>query len=174
MPSVARGFFRGAGAQQTPADLTDDDLIVLEGFGGQSSAAVARARREQALAPPPPPNPPAPVTTPAETTPTPTTEEAWAGVIVAGLAPVFKSYLAKIKALEADVEKLKADHAALDAKALKGGAVWARGVAYAVNDIVQHDGSLWRCLELHVSGASFSHECLLLQVKRGRDGRDAR
>ena len=30
---------------------------------------------------------------------------------------------------------------------------WQRGTMYSVNDCVQHDGSLWRCVETHVSGA---------------------
>jgi Carbohydrate-binding module family 5/12 len=98
--------------------------------------------------------------------------------LAAGLAPVIKEMFAQRdahhEALKADVEKLKSDLAALDAKALKGGATWARGVAYAKNDCVQHAGGLWRCCEDHVSGATFSHECFLLQVKSGRDGKDAR
>jgi hypothetical protein len=49
-----------------------------------------------------------------------------------------------------------------------------RGVVYAVNDTVQHDGSLWRCVETHTSGAAFSHDYFLLQIKHGRDGKDAR
>ena len=73
--------------------------------------------------------------------------------------------------LESRLAALEASHAALDLKALKGGAPWQRGTGYAANDIVQHDG---KCIEAHVSGATFSHEHFLLEIKRGRDARDAR
>ena len=76
--------------------------------------------------------------------------------------------------LEERIKTLESAHAALESKALKGGAPWQRGVLYTVNDVVQHDGGLWKCVETHGSGASFSHEHFLLQVKRGRDGKDLR
>ncbi len=79
-----------------------------------------------------------------------------------------------LKQLKAEIAALKADHAALAAKALTGGLPWAKGTTYAPGDVVQHDGSLWRCIELHGSGANFSHEYFVLQVKHGRDGRDLR
>jgi hypothetical protein len=93
-----------------------------------------------------------------------TIKDALNGPLVAG----------RFATLEAEIAALKADHAALDAKALKGGAVWQRGAMYAVNDCVQFDGSIWKCVETHVAAASFSHDCFLLQIKRGRDGKDAR
>jgi hypothetical protein len=71
-------------------------------------------------------------------------------------------------------EALEKRLAELDTKALKGGLPWARGTGYATNDVVQHDGSLWKCIDGHVSGATFSHEHFILQIKRGRDGKDAR
>lgn len=80
----------------------------------------------------------------------------------------------RFDALEARVSALENAHIDLAQKALKGGATWQRGVTYAVNDTVNYDGSLWKCVEGHVSGATFSHEHFLLQVKRGRDGRDMR
>jgi len=80
----------------------------------------------------------------------------------------------RFKTLEAEIAALKADHAALDAKALRGGSVWTRGASYAVNDTVVHDGGLWRCIEGHTSGETFAHDRFVLQVKRGRDGKDAR
>jgi Carbohydrate-binding module family 5/12 len=80
----------------------------------------------------------------------------------------------RIAPLEAEVQALKAAHAALAEKALTGGAAWQRGRLYAKNDCVQYDGSLWRCVEAHVSGATFSHEHFVLQVKHGRDGKDVR
>jgi hypothetical protein len=79
-----------------------------------------------------------------------------------------------LKRLEHKIADLEASHAALDAKALKGGLPWQRGTSYAVHDVVQHDGSLWKCVGSHVSTESFSHEHFLLQIKRGRDGKDAR
>ncbi len=81
---------------------------------------------------------------------------------------------ATIATLSARVAELESAHAVLESKALKGGAAWQREVLYTVNDVVQHDGGLWKCVETHGSGASFSHEHFLLQVKRGRDGKDLR
>jgi hypothetical protein len=81
---------------------------------------------------------------------------------------------AAVAPLKKRIAELEASHASLEAKALKGGLPWARGTSYAVHDTVQHDGSLWRCVGSHVSTESFSHEHFLLQIKRGRDGKDAR
>ena len=69
---------------------------------------------------------------------------------------------------------LAADHKSLDGKALKGGSVWQRGVTYSANDTVVHDGGIWRCIEPHMSGETFAHDRFILQVMRGRDGKDLR
>jgi Carbohydrate-binding module family 5/12 len=155
----------------TPAAIMEDDLVIVRFFHGEKEADKYAALRAKAIAGPPA----APA--PTATTKAPSLRkyfDQYSKGMVEALTPIFKSYQVKIAALERELAELKADHAALDAKALKGGAAWQRGVTYAVNDCVQHDGSLWKCLELHTSGASFSHECFLLQIKHGRDGKDAR
>jgi len=80
----------------------------------------------------------------------------------------------KVAAQDQEIAELKAGAAALSATALKGGSTWARGVAYILNDTAQYDGSLWRCVEPHVSGETFAHDRFVLQVKHGRDGKDLR
>src|SRR5205085_8002916 len=68
--TVADWRLVGEKAQRAPAELTEDDLVVLEGFGGPSCATAARARRDAALAPPDPP----PAT---PSVPTPTRLKVW-------------------------------------------------------------------------------------------------
>lgn len=93
------------------------------------------------------------------------------------LGPIFK-FLRRVQQKNVErntkIAALEARVAALEDTSLKAGGTWTRGQAYAKNETVQHDGSLWRCCESHTSGASFSHEHFILVVKRGRDGRDAR
>ena len=161
----------------TPATVPDDDLTIYKHWYGDEKAAAALARRDAALR--------AGATKKYAT--------------IKGLHKAFESYSqaladnvigplttmvtdmnernkernARIEILEKRVAELESSHAVLNEKALKGGAPWQRGVTYAVNDCVQHDGGLWKCVETHVSGANFSHEHFLLQIKRGRDGKDA-
>ena len=78
------------------------------------------------------------------------------------------------KGLEARLTALENAHVSLEKKALKAGATWQRGAAYGVNDTAVHDGSIWRCIEAHTAGESFAHDRFVLQVKRGRDGKDLR
>jgi hypothetical protein len=80
----------------------------------------------------------------------------------------------RFAALEARIAELESAHVILASKALTGGLPWQRGTLYVVNDCVQHDGSLWRAIETHTSGSTFSHENFVLQIKRGRDGKDLR
>jgi len=134
----------GEKAQHTPADLTDDDLIVLEGFGGPSSAAAARARREQALAPALPPDQPtaAPATTKA-TAPTLTRKTIsdyflkYSDAIFPIIGKKFTQQQARIDALEQRITQLEAR------PLQKWAGVHVDGAPYAEASLVTKSGSLW-------------------------------
>ena len=94
----------------------------------------------------------------------------------AGRKPVtYRSLSVILNGLLAELGKRLRDQqaqiAALEAKREKDGDPWQKGGAYARGDIVQYDGSWWKCTEAHIAGTSFSHECFRLTVKRGRDAR---
>lgn len=90
--------------------------------------------------------------------------EAFAGDIVGTLKKAFTPRDERLAALEQRI-------AELEDTALRAGATWERGKAFGKNATVTFDGSLWRCVEAHTSGATFSHEHFVLVVKHGRDGR---
>jgi carbohydrate binding protein with CBM5/12 domain len=80
-----------------------------------------------------------------------------------------------VEELRTTVERLRTDLAAVTSKPLlRAGEVWKPDTAYTPGDTATWDGSLWRCVTAHRSGASISHDGFKLAVKKGRDGRDAK
>jgi hypothetical protein len=140
-------------AEHAPASLSDDDLVVLEGFGGPKDAVAARAHRDQARHP-------APVK--AATTPAPRTSPAApARPITAVIAEMVTPMVAKQKALEQRI-------AALESRPLlKYAGIHVEGQPYAEAQLVTRSGSLWVSTEptSTTPGTPGSHWRLI--VKRG-------
>ena len=70
--------------------------------------------------------------------------------------------------------QLEARLAELEQTTLKAATTWEPGKAFAKNDTIQRDGSLWQCVETHGAGEAFNHAYWKLLIKRGKDGRDLR
>jgi len=77
-----------------------------------------------------------------------------------------------VDALAVVLKPLAQRVAALEMTALKSAGLYTSGKAYAVNDVVTYDGSLWQCTTAMTSGTTFDHQHWRLIVKHGRDGRD--
>jgi hypothetical protein len=152
--------------EKADADLTDDDLVIIEGFGGPKDAAAARARRAQALAPVPP-EPPA-VTKQAAAPAPYVTRAAMMKAFERyskGTAPVLLDIFTKQKT---QIDALGARLASLEAKPhVKFCGVWKAGGTYEPGDAATHQGGLWICKVATPGEPSKDFVGWQLAVKRG-------
>jgi hypothetical protein len=167
-------------SDKTAAEYTDDDLTIIEGFSGPQSAAAARARRDAALAPP---DPPALVTKAIETPAVAADDDTWEQFVArhgdmpmtlkstAELVNVLmdewtamnernKERNARIAALEAEVDKLKAR------PLQKWAGVHVPGTPYAEASLVTKGGGLWVATTATATTPGESTEWRLI-VKKG-------
>jgi hypothetical protein len=178
-------------SEKSAADLSDDDLVIIENFGGLQSAADARARRTLACNPPAPPTP-APVETKAIAEPETVPDDEKLSLvaylekhsdqpilamhlapIVDGLQQAWDAMNERNKERNVKIAALEQEVAALKAVALKAPTgPWEAGKSYAKHDTVQRGGGLWMCCADHLAGEAFSHPHWRLIVKPGKDARD--
>src|SRR5829696_931970 len=67
--------------------------------------------------------------------------------VLGGVGKQLQQLQSENAAMKARVNNLETGHVQLEKTALKGGLPWAKGTTYSAGDVVQHDGSLWRCVE---------------------------
>ena len=156
-------------AQHTPAQLTDDELLVLEGFYGQAHADNARARRTKALAPPPAPAAePAPAATTATGSKLVTLDVLHKALDMeaAALADVLADYVT------ARLAPVLARLAALESRPhLKYAGPFRTGDVYAEGALVTHQGSLWLAESPTTYAPGAAGSGWRLVVKRGEAAR---
>jgi hypothetical protein len=151
---------------KSAAALTDDDLTIIENFGGAKQAATARARRTQALTPPAPPAP-APTQAAAPALPTITRDTSdptrlqfkgfdhytamlFKDVLVPALDYHLDHLIAELgKAFtkqKARVDQLEARIAGLEKRpTVKFTGTYTQGKTYVPGDAAVHQGGLWIC-----------------------------
>lgn len=150
-------------AHEHVATLTDDDLVLLAGFGGDHTAAAARARRDAANTPPAP-TIRRPVITPKR---------------AASIAPLVKALIdedtgiiplvvKKLVAHKDRADELEQRLSLLETKPhVKFCGVWEAHKTYEPGDAATHQGGLWVCKAVTTAQPSKDFVGWQLAVKRG-------